>query len=111
VGCPALTIDADLVKAAQAHSADMAQRNYFSHSGLDGSSFVDRIRAAGFSGSPGGENIAAGYPTPSMVMAGWMDSSGHRANILNCAFRTIGVGYAEDASSKYNQYWTQDFGQ
>lgn len=110
-GCPALTIDAALVKAAQAHSADMAQRDYFSHSGLNGTSFVDRLRAASFGGSPGGENIGAGYPSPSAVMAGWMDSEGHRENILNCAFRTIGVGYATDSSSKYFHYWTQDFGQ
>jgi uncharacterized protein YkwD len=111
VGCPALVIDESLVAAAQAHSADMAQRNYFSHSSLDGSSFVDRVRAAGFSGAPGGENIAAGYPNAAEVMAGWMDSDGHRENILRCSFRTIGVGYATSDSSKFFHYWTQDFGQ
>lgn len=111
VGCPALAIDEDLVEAAQSHSADMAQHDYFSHTGRNNSSFAERLLSAGFTGAPGGENIAAGYPSAADVMAGWMDSEGHRANILRCGFRTIGVGYATESSSKYFHYWTQDFGQ
>ena len=55
-----------------------------------------------------GENIAAGYPTPAAVMDAWMNSAGHRANILNCAFAEIGVGHA--TGGPFGAYWTQDFG-
>jgi len=109
-GCAALTIDLDLVEAAQLHSADMADRNYFDHTGSDGSDFVARARAAGYVGAPGGENIAAGYPTPADVLDGWMDSTGHRANILACDYTTIGVGYAFNTASTFDHYWTQVFG-
>ena len=82
----------------------MAAQGYFSHTGLDGSSPGDRARAAGFSGGGIGENIAAGYGSPEAVMAGWMNSSGHRANILNCGYRLLGVGYAAQGN-----HWTQMF--
>ena len=108
VGCRALVSDARLARAAQAHSVDMAKRRYFSHTSLDGRTFVQRIRAQGYTGSRLGENIAAGYRTPSTVMAAWMKSPGHKANILNCSFRAIGVGYA--TGGPYGTYWTQDFG-
>ena len=69
---------------------------------------------AGYQWSGAGENIAAGYASPEDVMDGWMNSQGHRANILNCAFRDIGVGYvylANDTGQvNYRHYWTQDFG-
>ncbi|ONH56145.1 serine protease [Frankia sp. CcI49] len=107
-GCGPLAVDASLSAAAQAHSADMAANNYFSHSGLDGTSPGDRARAAGFPSSYVGENIAAGSTTPAAAIALWMGSSGHRANILNCAYTHIGVGYAEGGSYRY--YWTQVFG-
>lgn len=110
-GCPALSLNEDLGVAAQAHSVDMATNNYFSHTSLDGSDFVVRLRDAGFTGAPGGENIAAGYTTALAVMTGWMHSEGHRENILACEFRTLGVGYATSDSSEYASYWTQDFGQ
>jgi uncharacterized protein YkwD len=108
VGCRALVVDARLARAAQAHSADMANRRYFSHTSLDGRTFVQRIRAQGYPGTRLGENIAAGYRTPSAVMTAWMKSPGHRANILNCRFTAIGVGYA--TGGPYGTYWTQDFG-
>ncbi|GAB3872846.1 CAP domain-containing protein [Terrabacter terrigena] len=108
VGCRALVSDARLARAAQAHSADMAKRRYFSHTSLDGRTFVQRIRAQGYTGTRLGENIAAGYRTPSSVMAAWMKSPGHRANILNCSYKAIGVGYA--SGGPYGAYWTQDFG-
>ena len=108
-GCGALRSDSRLVAAARGHSQDMAVHHYFSHTGLDGSTFVDRVAAAGYPrNQAGGENIAAGYPTATAVMAGWMGSSGHRANILNCGFKSIGVGLAH--ASDGTAYWTQDFG-
>ena len=107
-GCRALTVDLRLARAAQAHSIDMARRRYFSHTSPDGRTFVQRIRAQGYPGTRLGENIAAGYPTASTVMAAWMKSPGHRANILNCRFTVIGVGSA--VGGPYGYYWTQDFG-
>lgn len=105
VGCSALTLNATLTKAAQAHSQDMAAHQNMSHTGSDGSAPGDRITSAGYAWSSYGENVAYGYSTAEQVMAGWMSSPGHRANILNCAFKEIGVGLAQPGS-----YWTQDFG-
>ena len=107
-GCGPVSASGALTSAAQAHSADMAANDYFSHTSQDGRSFADRIRAAGYSGGALAENIAAGQSSASSVMAGWMDSAGHRANILNCTYRHIGVGVAQGGS--YGTYWTQDFG-
>ncbi|MEU3413652.1 CAP domain-containing protein [Streptomyces sp. NPDC006658] len=105
VGCPALTLNPALTKAAQAHSEDMAAHRNMSHTGSDGSDPGLRITAAGYTWSSYGENVAYGYATAEQVMAGWMASPGHRANILDCGFREIGVGLAQPGS-----YWTQDFG-
>ncbi|AYN42808.1 CAP domain-containing protein [Streptomyces dangxiongensis] len=103
-GCQALTLNSTLTKAAQAHSADMAAHQNMSHTGSDGTSPGDRITSAGYDWSSYGENVAYGYSTAEQVMAGWMASPGHRANILNCSFQEIGVGLAQPGS-----YWTQDF--
>lgn len=107
-GCGALTTSSALQRAAQGHSADMAANDYFSHDSQDGRSFSDRIRAAGYTGGAIAENIAAGQQSASAVMQSWMNSSGHRANILNCSYRHLGVGYAKGGSM--SPYWTQDFG-
>ncbi|MGW2034139.1 CAP domain-containing protein [Streptomyces sp. NPDC001761] len=104
-GCRPLTLNATLTKAAQAHSDDMAAHRNMSHTGSDGSSPGDRITRAGYTWSSYGENVAYGYSTAQQVMDGWMSSPGHRANILNCGFKEIGVGLAQPGS-----YWTQDFG-
>jgi uncharacterized protein YkwD len=106
-GCAAVHTDERLRTAARRHSADMAAQNYFSHTSKDGSTPWDRMRRAGYDDGIA-ENIAYGYPTPAEVMRGWMASSGHRANILNCAARAIGVGLAYSAGG--TPYWTQDFG-
>lgn len=106
-GCPALAADDRLATAARAHSADMAARNYFDHVSQDGRTFVDRVKAAGHP-APGAENIAAGQRTAEAVVKGWMDSPGHRANILNCKLKTLGAGMARGGS--YGIYWTQNFG-
>ncbi|KES08737.1 hypothetical protein BU52_01425 [Streptomyces toyocaensis] len=104
-GCSPVTVNATLTEAAQNHSEDMAASGTMSHTGSDGSSPGDRITRAGYSWSTYGENVAYGYSTPEQVMQGWMTSPGHKANILNCAFKEIGVGLAQPGS-----YWTQDFG-
>ncbi|MEU9416924.1 CAP domain-containing protein [Streptomyces sp. NPDC048272] len=104
-GCSALTVNAKLTTAALNHSKDMAAHSNMSHTGSDGSDPGARITRAGYSWMTYGENVAYGYSTPEQVMNGWMNSPGHRQNILNCAFKEIGVGLAEP-----NSYWTQDFG-
>jgi uncharacterized protein YkwD len=103
-GCGALTADARLAAAAQGHSDDMAAQGYFSHTSLDGRSFADRVRAAGYP-NPGGENIAQGQRSAQAVHDAWMNSQGHRDNILNCGFTTIGVGLHAGSWT-----WTQNFG-
>jgi uncharacterized protein YkwD len=111
-GCAPLYTSVQLTSAAENHSADMAANDYFSHTGLDGSSPSLRAQAAGYPFGAG-ENIAAGQSTPEEVVAAWMGSSGHRANILNCSYRTTGIGYVFDANDTfgpYFHYWTQMFG-
>ncbi|MER7463153.1 CAP domain-containing protein [Streptomyces sp. NPDC097981] len=105
VGCPALTVNAKLTTAALNHSKDMAAHANMSHTGSDGSDPGQRITRSGYTWMTYGENVAYGYSTPEQVMTGWMNSPGHRENILNCSFKEIGVGLAQPGS-----YWTQDFG-
>jgi len=105
-GCDPLRVDERLQTAARAHSEDMRDRGYFDHTSPDGKTPWDRMRAAGYD-EPGGENIAMGYPTPEAVVEAWMESKGHRANILNCKFEAIGVGVALGDGGPW---WTQDFG-
>ena len=107
-GCVALRNDSLLHSAARAHSVDMATHNYFDHTGTDGSTFVTRVQATGYSGSTVGENIAWGWGTPSSVVNAWMNSAPHKANILNCSFHATGVGLAY--ASNGTAYWTQEFG-
>ncbi|OYO16909.1 hypothetical protein BI335_09110 [Enemella evansiae] len=107
-GCGPVTENPALASSARAHSTDMAQNNYFSHTSQDGRSPFDRMRDAGYTGNRMAENIAAGQPTPVAVMESWMNSAGHRANILNCAYTDLGVGYA--TGGQYGTYWTQNFG-
>ena len=107
-GCKALTVDSRLVTAARGHSQDMATRNYFDHNTPEGVTPWTRITNAGYHFSSAAENIASGQATPASVMNAWMNSAGHRANILNCNLRNIGVGLAYNA--KHTPYWTQDFG-
>ena len=107
-GCAPVTSHAVLTLAAQEHSEDMAARAYFSHTSPDERTFGQRIRAAGWAGGALAENIAAGQADAVAVMKDWMGSAGHRANILNCTYRNIGVGYA--TGGRYGTYWTQAFG-
>ena len=108
-GLAPLEAEMRLVEAAVLHSEDMALHNFFNHTGSDGSSPWDRFARAGYPMIAGAENIAAGYGTPAEVVTGWMNSSGHRANILNRSVRHIGVGYVFYSPSPYGSYWTADF--
>ncbi|MFG2939017.1 CAP domain-containing protein [Streptomyces sp. NPDC048282] len=106
VGCSALSANSSLTKLAEAFSDDMAARDFFDHTDPDGKTPWDRAAAAGIS-NLGGENIARGQATAQAVMDAWMNSEGHRANILNCDFKTLGVGVHFGSGGPW---WTQDFG-
>ncbi len=103
-GCSPVSNESHLAAAAQGHSDDMSARNYFSHTTPEGTTFDQRIRAAGYD-KPGAENIAKGQSNAAKVMDAWMNSEGHRANILNCKLKKIGVGV-----NTKGMYWTQNFG-
>jgi uncharacterized protein YkwD len=107
-GCKSLAVDARLTAAARGHSIDMAARDYFSHTTPAGVEFATRISNAGYKWSGVAENIAKGPPAPRDVMPSWLNSAGHKANIVNCGYRNIGVGVAADATGTL--LWTQDFG-
>lgn len=106
VGCSAVRSDAALAALAGDFSADMAARGFFDHTDPDGDTPWDRAAQAGVNGM-GGENIARGQADAAAVMESWMNSDGHRANILNCDYTTLGVGvhFADGGP-----WWTQDFG-
>ncbi|GGV09312.1 hypothetical protein GCM10010275_57400 [Streptomyces litmocidini] len=106
VGCTPVRADARLAALAGAFSADMAARGFFDHTDPDGDTPWVRAEQAGISGM-GGENIARGQVDAAAVMASWMNSDGHRANILNCDFTTMGVGVVFGDGGPW---WTQDFG-
>jgi len=106
VGCSPVRADASLAALAGAFSEDMAERDFFDHTDPDGATPWDRAEKAGIS-DLGGENIARGQANAQSVMDAWMNSDGHRANILNCDYKTLGVG-AHFAPG--GPWWTQDFG-
>jgi uncharacterized protein YkwD len=93
-------------EVAYLHSLDMDVRDYFSHTNPDGQLPWDRLAEAGIAYSTAGENIAWGYPSPEAVMTGWMNSSGHRANILRAGYTHVGIGVHTDG---FNIWWTQLF--
>nr|WP_239648737.1 CAP domain-containing protein [Nocardiopsis chromatogenes] len=101
-GCGPLRVDAKLTDASQKHSTDMARRDYMSHDTPEGVGPAERAAEAGYT-AWGGENVAAGYTSAEAVMDGWMNSEGHRKNILNCDFTAVGVGETDG-------YWAQNFG-
>ncbi|MFB6725693.1 CAP domain-containing protein [Kribbella sp. NPDC056345] len=111
-GCGPLRLNSALVEAAGRHASDMVRRHYLDHTNPEGQDPGDRMRAAGYDGGSWGENIAAGYPTAQKVVAAWMKSEGHRANILNCKFNLLGVGF--DPGRVKSDWgpgsWVQDFG-
>ena len=106
VGCSPVAANSSLTELASAFSADMAARGFFDHTDPDGATPWDRAATAGIE-NLGGENIARGQATAEAVMEAWMNSPGHRANILNCDFKTLGVGVHIGTGGPW---WTQDFG-
>ncbi|WP_053726492.1 sigma-70 family RNA polymerase sigma factor [Streptomyces sp. WM6378] len=106
-GCSALTSNPKLYDAALKHSENMAAQNFFDHTDPSGAGPGERITAAGYKWSTYGENIARGQADAAAVMDSWMHSPGHRANILNCAFKEIGIGVHYGSGGPW---WTQDFG-
>lgn len=89
---PSLQLNSLLVKAAQGHASWMDQKRRMSHTGVGGSSFVDRVRLTGYVMGFGGENIAAGFTTVPEVMRGWQNSPGHLANIRDPHYAEVGFG-------------------
>ena len=103
-GLPALTYNWELSRVARYKSQDMKDNRYFSHTSPVYGSPFRMMKGFGITYRTAGENIARGYATPQAVVNGWMNSSGHRANILNASFTQIGVGYVAEGN-----YWTQMF--
>jgi uncharacterized protein YkwD len=108
---PVLAWNDALTQASLVHSDDMVALNFFSHTGSSGSSAGDRATAAGYVWRTWGENIAAGQNTVNTVMAGWMASDGHCANIMNASMRDIGLACVSgNANNSYRTYWTMTLG-
>ena len=103
-GLKPLTANWELSRIARYKSEDMSDNRYFSHTSPTYGTPFQMIKAFGLSYRSAGENIAYGYGTPAAVVNGWMNSSGHRANILNASYTQIGVGYCANGN-----YWTQMF--
>ncbi len=103
-GLAALTEDASLTRTARMKSQDMRDNRYFDHNSPTYGSPFDLMKSQGVRYRTAGENIAMGYATPEAVVNAWMNSSGHRANILNASYTKIGVGYVASGN-----YWTQHF--
>jgi uncharacterized protein YkwD len=111
-GAPPLTLDPRLVEAAQKHAEDMLRRSYYDHESLEGLRPRDRVAQAGYQAGLVAENIARGPVSVEEAMSAWMQSRGHRSNLLNPAFREMGVGCAVGHSAAIGDtvVWVQDFG-
>ena len=106
-GLKPLKMSEELRSIANLKAKDMAEKNYFSHTSPTYGSPFDMLQQFGVHYSAAGENIAAGQKTPQEVMNAWLNSSGHRANILNANFDTLGVGVYHGGA--YGVYWVQEF--
>ncbi|TMW70300.1 CAP domain-containing protein [Alteribacter natronophilus] len=106
-GLPELEIAEDVADVARDKSADMRDQGYFSHNSPTHGSPFDMMRSYGVDYNAAGENIAAGQQTPEQVVDAWMNSQGHRDNILSSSYTEIGVGHVE--GGQYGHYWTQMF--
>jgi uncharacterized protein (TIGR03000 family) len=105
-GLPPLQADPRLVEAAREHSNNMARHNTIGHT-LDQGTFVDRLRRAGYVHTAAGENCAQGQPTPAAAVQSWMQSPGHRANLLSSRYTEIGIGIQSGAGGQ--KFYTQLF--
>ena len=103
-GCAPLGVHSGMLAVARAHSQDMHDRSFFSHTNPDGKSPFDRLTNASIGYSSAGENIAVGYRSAEAVFTGWYNSSGHWANMENCNYTHHGIGYVESGN-----YWTDLF--
>jgi uncharacterized protein YkwD len=101
----------ELDQAAEKRARDMADRDYFAHVSPDGVTPGDQVIAAGYRPLMCGENIASGYANAASVMRAWMDSPGHRANILERRFRDIGLSFLEAPGTDSGVLWVQEFGE
>lgn len=116
-GCAPLRMNPRLVAAANSHARAMAEQNFFGHAGKDGSRFSSRIKRQGYSYRAAAENIAAGQKSAGQVVQGWLKSSGHRRNILNCQMKDTGIALVYQPDDKplrgsrapYRYYWVQVF--
>lgn len=106
-GLKPLQMDWELQRVARIKSCDMAENNYFSHESPSYGSPFAMMKQFGIQYKTAGENIASGQRTPTEVMQSWMNSSGHRANILKPEYTHLGVGYC--VGGKMGHYWTQQF--
>lgn len=111
-GLSTLVVSDTLTAAAKWMSIDMASRNYFSHTSLDGRSPTQRMADAGYPafGTWTGEDLAAGYTSSAEVLAGWIKSPAHYAVLVNAQYRAIGVGRGYSGGSAYGWYWAANFG-
>jgi uncharacterized protein YkwD len=111
-GLPTLAVSDPLTSAAKWMSTDMAARNYFAHTSLDGRSPTQRMADAGYPafGTWTGEDLAAGYTSTTDVLNGWINSPAHYAVLVNAQYHAIGVGRGYASGSTYGWYWTADFG-
>jgi uncharacterized protein YkwD len=94
-----------LFSAAARHARDMASRNYFSHTSLDGRSLAQRVAAEGYPWTSVGENLAAGQTTVDGVISGWLASPGHCSNLMSRQFEAVGVSCVRQAGSRFGHYW------
>jgi uncharacterized protein YkwD len=116
-GCAPLKINAKLAAAARSHARAMAEKNFFAHTGKDGSRLPGRIDRQGYSYRSAAENIAAGQETAREVVRSWLQSAGHRQNILDCGMRETGIALVYQANDRpiqgsgapLNYYWVQVF--
>lgn len=106
-GLSALSVNTQLTNTATLKSEDMAKLNYFDHTSPTYGTPFEMMKQFGISYRTAGENIAMGQSSPEQVMNGWMNSEGHRKNILNASFTQIGVGVAKNANGQF--IWTQQF--
>lgn len=117
-GCGPLKMNTALMAAAQGHASDMAEKDFFGHKDKNGRGFTSRIRSQGYRYGLVAENIAAGQTTAAQAVQAWLDSPGHRRNIMNCRFRDTGIAmvYQPDDrplrghSMGLRYYWVQVFG-
>lgn len=106
----ALVWSCELEAAAEMHSQDMADNDYFSHTSPDGAGIEQRVNNQSYEWQAVGENIAAGHTSAPAVVNGWLESPGHCRNIMNDAFTEMGMSKANEPESRYSTYWTQTLG-